>query len=405
MNTFRHAWRALLAGLLALASAGALAAGLGEAIEQAWRLHPQAAALDARAAEAQATREVAGGLTPEPAAVSLGSLNDRQGRNRGKQEWEVELAVPLWLPGQRAARQAAADSLVSEAAARRAAMRLEVAGAVREAWWALAGARAAGELAQRRFTTARALDADVRRRHQAGESSRIDANLAQSEVLAAAAEQVDAEAALLQAEQAFRLLTGQAAPSRLDGEDPAAAEGTAHALEHPRLAAAASAARSAWARVKVTDASRRAAPELALRVVRERGDFSEPYGNNIGVKLTIPFSSGAQVSRERSAAEAEAAEADAALRRAELQLQLDGERARRELAAAERQLAMAQERRALAVDNLQLVEKSYALGESDLATLLRIRAAAHDAESLHERQRLARAATISRLNQILGVLP
>lgn len=396
---------ALLACCLALASPAAFATGLTVAIEQAWRLHPQAAALDAQAAAAQASRQLSDGLTPEPPAVSLGSLNDRQGRNRGKQEWEVELAVPLWLPGQRDARQAAADSLVSEAATRRAAMRLEVAGAVREAWWALAGARVAGELAQRRLATARALDADVRRRHQAGESSRIDANLAQSEVLAAAAEQVDVEAALLQAEQAFRLLTGQAAPSRLDGEDPASAEVAAHAVEHPRLAAAASAARSAWARVKVADASRRAAPELALRVVRARGDFSEPYGNNIGVKLTIPFSSTAQASRERLAAEAEAAETDAALRRAELQLQLDGERARRELAAAERQFAMAQERRALAADNLRLVEKAFTLGESDLATLLRIRAAAHDAESFHERQRLARASTISRLNQTLGVLP
>jgi len=84
---------------------------------------------------------------------------------------------------------------------------------------------------------------------------------------------------------------------------------------------------------------------------------------------------------------------------------LEADRARRALVAADRQLAMAQERRSLSAENLRLTEKAFALGESDLATLLRIRATAYDAEGFHERQRLDRAAAISRLNQALGVLP
>ena len=66
---------------------------------------------------------------------------------------------------------------------------------------------------------------------------------------------------------------------------------------------------------------------------------------------------------------------------------------------------MAQERRQLSAENLRLSEKAFSLGESDLATLLRIRAAAFDAEAFLDRQRVARAAAISRLNQALGVLP
>ena len=142
-----------------------------------------------------------------------------------------------------------------------------------------------------------------------------------------------------------------------------------------------------------------------MRVVRERGDFAEPYGNSVGVKLKIPFSSGAQLRRDTSAAQAEAEQADAEMRRGEIRVQLDAERARRALTAAERQLAMAHERRTLSADNLRLAEKAFALGESDLATLLRIRASAFEAESFHDRQRLDRAAAISRLNQALGVLP
>jgi len=381
-------------------------------VEQAWRLNPQAAGLDARDAEARAAHELASGLTPEPASVSLGSLNDRQGRNQGKQEWEIELAVPLWLPGQKNVRRAEADSRIAEAAARRVAVKLDVASEVREAWWSLAAARSAKALAIRRLDTARALDTDVKKRFKVGELSRIDANLAQGEILSAEAEVIDSQATLLQAEQAFRLLTGTAAPADMGEEAMANAtmwrdlQGDSATAElHPQLALAAAVARSAWARFKLAEETRRAAPELSFRVVRERGDFAEPYGNSVGVKLKIPFSLGPQVRRDSSAAQAEAEQADAEMHRTEISVQQEIERARRTLVATDSQLTMAQERRSLSADNLQLAEKSFTLGETDLATLLRIRAAAIEAESIFDRQRLARAAAISRLNQALGVLP
>jgi len=399
---------ALLLGQAALAAdAGKPASGLASALEQAWRLHPQAAALDARDAEAQAARDIASGLTPEPGAISIGSRNDRWNRDRGQQEYEVELATPLWLPGQKAAREDAAMSQIDEVAAKRIALRWELAGELREAWWALAAARNARALAARRVETARALESDVRRRFRAGDLSRIDGNLAQSEVLAAEAELIEAETSRLQAEQVLHTLTGRNAPAEV-GEEALAkmAERSADAAaKHPLLAAAAAASRSARARTTVATESRRGAPELALRVVRERGDFAEPYSSSIGVRLKIPFSSGALVRRDTAAAQAEASQADAEMLRARTRVELETERARRALAAAGRQLAMAEERRALAADNLRLAEKAFALGESDLSALLRIRAAAFDAESFYDRQRVARAAAISRLNQALGALP
>ena len=398
----------LLAGL-SVQAAETPKSGLAIAVEQAWRLNPQAAGLDAREAEARAAQDVAAGLTPEPGSVSIGNLNDRFNRNQGKQEYEVELAVPLWLPGQKAAREAEAASRIDEAVARRSAVRLEVSGELREAWWALATARSARILAARRLETARALETDVMRRYKVGELSRIDANLAQTETHAASAELVETEATLLQAEQAVQTLIGSPAPKILDEESPTTrrvvGEAGDSAETHPLLTSTAAVARSARARVQVADESRRAAPELALRVVRERGDFAEAYSNSVGIKLKIPFSSGSQVRRETSAAQAEANQADAELLRTQTRVRLDAERAQRNLQAAERQLAMAQERRQLSAENLRLAEKAFSLGESDLATLLRIRAAAFDADAFFDRQRVARAAAISRLNQAQGVLP
>ena len=401
-----------IAGLLAgfsVQAAETQKSGLAAAVEQAWRLNPQAAGLDAREAEARAAQDVAAGLTPEPGSVSIGNLNDRFNRNQGKQEYEVELAVPLWLPGQKTAREAEATSRLDETVARRAALRLEVVGELREAWWALAAARSAKLLASRRLETARALETDVMRRYKVGELSRIDANLAQTETHAANAELVEAEATLLQAEQAVQALTGSPAPKSLDEESPTTRrlidETGDSAASHPLLAVTAAAARSARARVKVADESRRSAPELSFRVVRERGDFAESYSNSVGVKLKIPFSSGSQVRQETSAAQAEANQADTDLLRIQTRVRLDAERAQRNLQSAERQFAMAQERRQLSAENLRLAEKAFALGESDLTTLLRIRSAAFDADAFLDRQRVARAAAISRLNQAMGVLP
>jgi len=398
----------LLAGLSACA-ADAPKSALAAAVEQAWHLNPQAAGLDAREAEVRAAQDVAAALTPEPGSVSIGSLNDRLNRNRGRQEYEVELAVPLWLPGQKAAYKAEAAGRIDETTARRAALRLEIGGEVREAWWALAAARSAGELAARRLETARALEADVVRRYKVGELSRMDANLAQTETHAANAELAEAEAMQLQAEQAVQALTGSPAPKELGEELPAtrrlAGETGDAVATHPLLAAAAAAARSARARVQVANESRRASPELALRIVRERGDSAESYSNGMGIKLMIPFSSPPQVRRQTSAAQAEADQAEAEMLRAQARVGLDMERAQRNLQSAERLLAMARERRQLSAENLRLAEKAFSLGESDLATLLRIRAAAFDADAHLDRRRVARAAATSRLNQALGVLP
>lgn len=398
---------ALLTGLvLALSGWAADAqeqATLTSAFAQAWQLHPQAAGLDARDAEARAALDLANGLTPQPAAATLGHLNDRLNRNMGRREWELELAVPLWLRGQQGARQDEAQSRIQLAAAQRAAVKLALAGSLREAWWTLASVRAGLALATRKLDTSRALQANVLKRYRVGELSRIDANLAQNEVLAAQAEWADASSAVLLAEQAYATLTGQTPPASLPEEASATAAATPD--QHPQLLASTATARSAQARVRLTSATNRAAPEFAVRVLRERTDLTERYGNQVGVRLTVPFAVGAQIQRDTSVALAESLETEAELQRAQTRLEQDLARARQQLNTSERQLALSQQRVALASDNLALIEKAFSLGESDLATLLRLRSAAFDAIGSLERQRISCAAAVSRLNQALGVLP
>lgn len=406
-NTRQNTTPALLSIALLLAStlgaAAARAQTLAQALEQAWALHPQAQAGAARQAEAAARTEAAAGLTPGPASLSLASVNDRFQANQGQREWEVEVAAPLWLPGQQAAQAAAAASNQDGVAAQQNALHLQLAGEVRSAWWAVAAARQARDLAQRRQDTAQALQADVQRRFKAGELARIDANLARSESLAAQSALAEADTALLQAGQAYRALTGTAPPAQPMPEPPTTQD--AAAPDHPLLAVAAAAVAQAQARLQLADRSHRAAPELALRMVRERGAAGQPYASTLGIKLTIPLSSGPQVRQASAAALAALAQAQAGQEAAQRRLILDIDQARRDLQSTQRLLALAQERLALETDTLQLAEKSFALGETGLAALLRARAAALEAEALAGQHQVARAAAQSRWHQSLGVLP
>lgn len=401
-----YSWKCSLLGAVsafAFTAQAADTASLRVASELAWQRHPQAAAFDARELEARAAQELAANLTPQAGSLSIGKRNDRLNRNLGQREIEVELATPLWLPGQRAAHGQQAASQLAETLAKRAALRWQIAGEVREAWWNLAQARNAMALAARRLETATALQTDVQRRYAAGDLSRIDANLALGEVHAAGGELLESETALAQAEQDFSLLTGIAPPAAFSEEQRAAGDLLQEA--HPLIALAHSSTQSARAGARLAALSGRAAPELALTMLRERGAFNEAYANSVGIQLKIPFSSGAQKRQASAASLADTLQAESELQQVRQRVQLTVSQLLRLQSSLASQLTMAEQSRALAVENLALAEKAFKLGETDLAALLRMRAAAFQAEAVLERQRLARSALTSRLNQAFGVLP
>ncbi|MGQ0596868.1 TolC family protein [Aquabacterium sp.] len=401
-------------------SSGALASPpttLADALTQASARDPQAAQLSERLNQAQAGINLARSLTPGPAAVSLNHLNDRLQQNQGRREWEVEVASPLWLPGQQGASQRHAEHTLAELQARLALRQLELAGVLREQWWQLAQARATRELAQQRLQTATDLAQSVQRRYQSGDVARVDANLAHAERLSAQAEALDADTALLQAQQAYTALTGMAPPPSLPPEpapDPAQAtlpgaastDTASNELEaHPQWQALQRAVDLANSRIALLDNSRRDAPELALRWTTQRGDALSPYDQAMGIKLTVPLASSDRVRQDSAGARAELAQADHELAQTRARLAQALQSAQTELATTRAQQALATQRSALTADNLKLAQRAFDLGEQDLATLLRARSADHEARAWLTRQTFAYQAAVSHLQQAKGLLP
>lgn len=380
--------RTFLLLLCLLGSFGACAQapspGLGGLVDAAWQRDPQARRLDGRQAELLALADVAAQWTPGPGTVGLGARSDRMLDDRGRQEWELEYAQPVWLPGQAAARRDEAGVALRAVAAERAALRLSLARSLLDAHRSWLEACAARTMAERRQALARELAADVTRRAHAGELPRFDANLAEAEKLQADAILIEQALAVEEAERRFRLLTGSPPPPSLITASRPVGD------EHPELTAAREAAALARSRLALTRQSLRDNPEIGLRYRHERDVYGAPFGDSLALRVSIPLASAPRSAAREAGAIAAVTESAVSLERTRNQLEMDQAQAEARLAAAVRVEASARQRQSLAQDNLNLAHKAWQLGERPLESLLRTRAAAFDAEAALLRAGFAR---------------
>ena len=133
--------RYIIAVLLAL-PVSASAQSLSVAVQRAWERAGLDQVASAGQLDASAATAVADAWFAAAPTVGLAQRDDRFNRDRGLRERELELALPLWRPGQRSAAQAVATVAASEVAATLAERRLALAGEVRSHAWRLAAARA-----------------------------------------------------------------------------------------------------------------------------------------------------------------------------------------------------------------------------------------------------------------------
>jgi len=386
-------------------------AGLFEA---AWRRQPEAQSLQARQEAAAARKEAAASWTAEPLALELSTRTDQLNDNQGRREYTAGVAIPLWLPGERARSMAVADAEQRATASSTLLAQLQTAAEVREAYWSWQLARIGFALALERLLNAQQLTADVGRRVRAGDLARADQHQAEGAQAGAEAELAEAASALATAAQRLRALSGltlpadataqsEALPAELAPEMPQAA--TALGDTHPSVAELLNRAEIARKSAELAQARTRAAPELLLATSRERGVFAEDYRQSITVGVRLPFGSDSRHRASIASAQAQAIEAETqlTLERDRLHASLDSARIRME--SARMQLTAAERRAQLARESRAFFEKSFRAGETDLPTRLRIELEAIAAERQAARSRVELATAISALRQALGLLP
>lgn len=378
------------------------AVSLRTALDQAWEKNPQAQTLEAKRTESVAQGIAANSLLPGAPAVILGHRNDQLSNNAGVREWEAGIALPVWLPGQRDARQRQAQVGRNGLEANILALRLRLAGELREVIWQVRQVEAQSRLDEARALTAKKLAEDVAKRVQAGELAKTDLNLAQNEWRTAQAAVLQNRNRLLQAQQAYATLTGTTV---LPDDSPENVQSKPLTADHPLIEEARLAIEIAQAQMHVVSHSRRDNPELELSTRRARGNLNNPYAHTVALALRLPLATDARNLPLMSAAQTALARAQSEYTRARLTLEYQRQQADQALKAADQLLDLARQQRTASAENLDLIQKSFSLGESDLFTLLRARAAAFEAEQAYNQQEIAQALSRARLNQAQGVLP
>lgn len=383
-----------------MASSQAGPPGLKAAFDAAWHRSPQGRTLEARRNEMLAAREAADSWIAGSPTVGLARRSDRWTDQNGIRETEVSLSAPVWLPGQKAARQGLAESSAEDLEAQIAHARLALASEVRERLWAVAAARAALDEAEDHENHLEAIADDVARRVEAGDLARVDGIRAQQEVLAARGAVAAARVKLQESQARYTALTGHA------DIPPTEPEPVAAGLRepHPRMLAARAALRHAQASLDVVNRTRSEPPTVGLLMRREK-DSATSSASSVGFSVQIPIGTSARNRPLETAAQTQVASAAAELAQAEATLQADIDMARQQLAATRDSLDAAMARLALAREHASLIEKAFRLGERGLAELLRSQSQLHDAEFAESQQRVAAGLAHARLNQALGITP
>lgn len=380
---------------------------LARHLEMASVIDAQSTALDAQRRAVAARYAQANSFTPGSPYFAGSRQTRRSGNVHGYRETELEVGMPLWLPGQREAYENNVTAGVLELDERLGLRRLDLAALVRDAWWS--AQRAARELAiaRDRLATARDIGNDMTRRVELGENAPQDALLARNETLAAETELTQAEAAAKATRAAYAVLTGGAAP---DGAlEPALPPKPAD--EHPALRAPVATLARAQTQARLVEASFIESPEVGIFGRNEQGtdpaaqDPIRSNNNTLGVRFRIPLPTPGRNVPRAAEAEAEVVRAQAELDRARRLVEAEIHAARAAVVAARRADALAGQRLAVATEQFDLARKSFRLGEISAFDLFRVRQLQLEAQRTRAAAAIDLGVALSRLNQAWGYAP
>jgi outer membrane protein, heavy metal efflux system len=378
------------------------AQSLKDAVEAAWARSPQGQSAAARSEEFRVKNEAASRVFAEPPSIALSQRTDKLNNNRGARETEITWALPLRPWGSRSVDQSLANRELDQQATALIHAKWQLAGRVREAYWATVLADIEHRLAKDKFNHATKFAEDVARRVAAGELAKVDENRAESDKELALITQTEADFKFRQAVRQFTQLTGLVL-GKATAETPPQMPFSLTA--HPAYAAQVSMIARAKAKTDVANRATRDPYELTLSTIRERADFTEPTKLSARIGIRIPFASSSRNQPRIAEAGAERIEIEAALPLLAQQLDSEYTAADGKLPRAKTLAASAERRAKLARETASLIDKSFQLGETDLPTKLRADAERFDAERIAERAKIEYERAVSHLNQTIGLLP
>lgn len=383
---------------------------LAEIVSAATFNAPEALMSAARERQTRAYADLADGLTPGVMSWQSSLLDDGFTDKLGVQEIETGLQIGLWRRGEREGVAALAASHSAQSRATQNYLTWLSAGRVRALVSQLQLADA--QLARERATAASldAIAATVAQLVAGGELAEFESLRIEAEQLEQALAVVDAEAAVVDVERDYFVVTGlNVRPAQRLTESVASIEEAEAALadtqHHPLLALLALEQTLAQANAEREAANSISRSTLSLGVRRERAGNLQPTNDTLGIGITLPLGGRRLASATAADAHVQTTQAAVALRKTQRELQQQRHEAEHALSVNREALELSDVRQALAQRRLAMAVAAFEGAESDLESLLRVRRQVDAVERDAEALLLQREALIAQYNQAVGVLP
>ncbi|MFA5016357.1 MAG: TolC family protein [Methylobacter sp.] len=313
--------------------------------------------------------------------------------------------VPLWNLGQRDAEQALAKLAESNAISQSDAVKLRVAGLVRNALWNIALANLSYEQAKIELAITDQLLAKVQRRVELGDLPRADFLLAQTESLQKRSVVTQAEAELMHARKRYASIT-QMTKIPKDYQEKLVGL-TEIQQSHPALVAINSHIERKQAELNAIKLVGSGQTNVAVGINSDRFT-NDPRSNqtesfNIGV--TVPFGGSAHLAPQVAAVNVELNRLLTEREQMNRDLEQAHHEAEHNLEVNRAELGIADELKQVAEEHLNMTQLSFSVGEINLMDLLKIQSRTQQAVLNAKQRSIMIQRDIALYNQAVGVMP
>jgi len=381
---------------------------LSELVTATLEKYPDYALIDAMYAESQALSERGSQWIAAAPSITLYYKDDFPGSNIGSREFNGDVNISLWNWGQRAAGLQLANQAEQSASQKSQAIKLVVAGLVREAVWAIKLAELKYTLSSQRYQLAKKLLKTVKQRVDLGDLPKSDYLLAESTVLRKKISLLNAETQRIHTRKRFQQLTQASIMPDVIQEKKA--KGLSVLETHPALLAVKQKIAQRQAYVKWLQAQGSGQNSLSIGGNTQQAT-SHPEGptdktnNSIVMMITIPFAGQAFLAPKVAAAQRLVVEAQVQRGHLYRKILQSVHETEHQIQVEQANLQMTEQMQTNAREQLRMAKVSFQGGEINLMDLLRVQERAERAIKSAQESAVRLQRDIAFYNQAVGVMP
>lgn len=322
----------------------------------------------------------------------------------GLREIESGVSFDLWRPGERRNAGKLGQSYNAQLEAWQVYLQLVVAGRVRAILADIVEAEAMLALEQQSTAEAEQLLEITSGLFNAGALPQLDVLQVQSLLLEQQKIELHAEAALVDSEREYTVLTGLTMrPAAAYRESQSSLEEIQS--EHPILRFLSSGVDLADANISKVRREASGTPTMMVGVRRERGNRLQPYTDSLGLSFSVPFGGSASVSAGVSDARRQKVDAEIQLMNVHRELGMQLHEVEHELFIVSESLDLSENQTALNQQRYAMALVAFEAGETNLSQVVIALQQARASEKELEGLRLRQQRLFTEFNQTIGILP